>query len=111
MKYLTILMIGLATLVGTSCGDDNDDVPECIDALAVTLEPNFCDVGADLTLWEFNGREVYCFNYGTCPDSGVVIYEADCTRLCTLFGISGNTQCEGIEWDGNAQLVRTIYTF
>jgi len=110
MKYLSILMIGLVVMLGTSCGDDSDSVPECIDQLAETLSPNFCD-NADLTLWSFNGRDVYCFNYGDCPDAGVVIYEEDCTRICSLFGLNGNTQCEGIQWDGNASLIETIYTF
>lgn len=109
-NFFSILLFGLIITL-TSCGEDGP--PQCIDDLADTLE--VCRGGdnpGDLTKWEFNGREVYCFNYGSCTlDNKAVIYDEDCNEICSLFGLSENTLCEGIEWDGNASLIETIYTF
>ena len=109
-NLLAILLLGI-TISFSSCGDDESDVPACIDDLANTLD--LCrGSDADLTLWRFNGRELYCFFYGTCTsDSKAVIYDEECNEVCSLFGISGNTLCEGIQWDGNAERLELIYTF
>ena len=97
-------------VVFSSCENDPPEVPECIDELASTLNSDFCD-GADLNSFDFNGRTVYCFFYGNCTDAKAVIYEDDCTEICTLFGLSGNTSCEGLDWQSNATNRVLIYTF
>ena len=109
-NVFSILLLGIVFSF-SSCGDDDPEVPVCIDQLANTLD--LCrGADADLTLWNFNNRELYCFFYGTCTeDSKAVIYDAECNEVCSLFGLSGNTLCEGIQWDGNAQRLETIYTF
>ncbi len=108
---LSALFISL--LGFTSCNSDSDDVPPCIDALSTELQSEMCrDLDADLTLWELNGREVYCFFYGTCTtDSKAVIYDENCNEVCSLFGLSGNTVCEGVVWDDSATRIELIYTF
>lgn len=107
-KILPFLLISIFAF--SSCGDDTPEVPACIDELSAELRSDFCD-SADLTTWDFNGRKVYCFFYGNCTDNKAVIYEADCTEICTLFGLSGATVCEGTPWDGNASNRELIYTF
>ena len=112
MKKIFPILLA-AVFAFASCGDDEQDdtVPACIDQLAETLD--VCKGGnADLTKWNFNGRDVYCFFYGDCTTDAIAeIYEEDCTLICTLFGLAGETTCEGIEWDGNATNRRLIYTF
>jgi hypothetical protein len=107
-KILPLLLFGM--VVFSSCENDPPEVPECIDELASTLNSDFCD-GADLNRFDFNGRTVYCFFYGNCTDAKAVIYEDDCTEICTLFGLSGNTSCEGLDWQSNATNRVLIYTF
>lgn len=106
-----LLFIGAFTIL--SCGDDTPEVPICIDTLAENLKDEFC-TGADLTLWEFNGRDVYCFYFGNCGDGNerAVIYEEDCTRLCTLPIPANNNFCGDVTWnESSATLKETIYTF
>lgn len=109
-KILSILLLGLFAF--SSCGDSESepDVPACIDNLAAELRPDFCET-ADLTRWDFNGRKVYCFFYGNCTDNKAVIYEEDCSEICTLFGLSQNTICEGVIFDNTATNRELIYTF
>lgn len=112
MKKL-LPMLALSFLLLAACGkDDSKNYPACVDTLIDQLRPDLCRGTADLTKWRFKGEEVYCFNYGTCTsDSKAVIYDKDCRKLCSLFGLSGNTICVDTEWDGNAEKLEDIYKF
>ncbi len=102
LKYSLILFL----LILGSCGKDN---PECIDVILEDFKVTACE-GGDLTKWYFNGRDVYCFFPGTCiADAQAEIYDEDCTLVCTLFGITGETTCEGLDWNSNAVFEELLY--
>ena len=107
-KILSLLLLGMIAFC--SCESEAPVVPDCIDELSTELSSEFCD-GADLNTFDFNGRLVYCFFYGACEDAKAVIYEEDCTELCTLYGLSGNTECDGLDWESNATNRVLIRTF
>ena len=93
-----------------SCGDDEAVLPACIDQLLEEFKLEACQDTGDLTLWEFNGRDVYCFQLGVCiADAGADIYDEDCNHLCFLGGIAELTLCEGLNWEENAVYKTTLY--
>lgn len=95
-----------------SCSDDDPTIPTCIEDLSDQYEVNACPGTGDLTLWTFNGQDVYCFNLGTCVIDGTAdIYDANCALLCQLGGLIGNTTCVGLEWSSNANLEATLKTY
>lgn len=108
MKQVFLAFLAVAFI--SSCSDDLE-VPPCVDALSESLRSDFCAEGADLTIWDFNGREVYCFNWGTCEKAKAVIYDENCNELCTLSSAPGQDQCEGISWANNASNRRLVYTY
>lgn len=109
MKYVFLLSLSLFFI---QCTDDTADIPSCIQSISDEFQIDACEGSGDLTLWNFNGQEVYCFNYGTCIfDSAAEIYDEDCKQLCLIGGLIGNTLCLGLEWSTNATLVETIYTY
>ncbi len=106
--FIALLSIFFTFFTFSAC-EKEIEVPTCIDQQLEIFKTEAC-LGGDLTTWQFNGRTVYCFFYGSCAeDPRADIYEADCTLICSLFGMSGNTECEGIDWDDNAQKEETIF--
>ncbi len=109
MKLLTILslFIGLAFY---SCGDDDPELPACIDAELQTFITESCAGSATLELWRFRGQDVYCFNSGTCISAPFAdIYDAECNLICTLGGVDNNNDCDGAAWDQNASLTSVLF--
>ncbi len=106
MKYL--LIIGL--FFTFSCSSDDLDIPLCIDEILEEFKKDACRESGDLTLWNFNGQEVYCFQKGNCIADGTAdIYDENCNLLCSLGGFAGVTECQGLDWETNAFFIDTIY--
>lgn len=112
---LLLFIFSIGTLLTfSSCTDDGsgNEIPDCINEKVDELRADLCPGTADLTKWQFQGETVYCFYFGTCTeDAKAVIYDKDCNELCTLFGRSGNTECKGETWDGNATGREVLLTF
>lgn len=109
MKYLALL-ISLA-MITASCNDD-EEIPVCIDDYSAQFGVDACPGSGDLTIWSFDGEEVFCFNEGTCVTFPVAeIYDDQCNLLCILGGTTGNNVCGGLIWDNNAQLLSTVLQY
>lgn len=112
MKYLfALLFAGLMI----SCNDD-EETPECIltlsDEFATTACSGVGELSGDLTIWRFDGEDVYCFNEGDCiADAQALIYDEDCFQICTLGGPDGNDVCRGLVWSQNATLAETVLVY
>ncbi len=104
LLFLSIVLVGL-----NSCGDDND-IPQCIDDILTDYKAVAC-TGDDLSTWDFNGDEVYCFAYQNCStdDDTADIYDENCVLLCTLGGSAGVSTCLGFDWGTNATRTGTIW--
>jgi len=96
-----------------ACSDDEPTyIPLCIDQEIPVFAQNACRGSGDLTIWSFDGEDVFCFNEGTCyQDAMAYIYDADCNLVCTLGGPSGNTLCNGLDWDQNALYLELVYVY
>ena len=111
MRIFTILFVFSFAFI--SCGDDSsiEDLPLCIqDELNTNFIPSACPGSGNLALWRFRGEDVYCFAYGDCIfDSWADIYDADCNYICLLGGATGNTICDGDDWETNAVEIEILY--
>ena len=95
-----------------SCSSDPIEIPVCIDQEIAVFAQTACPGSGDLTLWSFDGQDVFCFNEGTCyADANAFIYDANCNLICILGGFSGNTICDGIDWESNAVYLDVIYVY
>ncbi len=64
--------------------------------------------------YEFNGRLVYVYghSFDLCPNVSDVqsfVADEDCNTICALGGIAGTVECEGINFEDNAELRRIVY--
>ena len=108
-NWLAVLMVVFLV----SCADDEPIfIPLCVDQEIPVFAQTACPGTGDLTIWSFDGQDVFCFNEGTCyADATAYIYDADCNLLCTLGGINGNTICQGIDWSTNAVYLELVYVY
>jgi len=110
---LVLLTVGMMSL--TSCGDDNDDLPVCIQTKLDSFEEEACPstdnfVGGNLVIFEFRSETVYCFNWGSCrPEKSIEIWSETCGVICNLGGETQETVCDGVPWDANSEEVRVVF--
>lgn len=106
-----LLILSLFALV--SCSDDEPIfIPACIDQEIPIFGQAACPGSGDLSIWAFDGQDVFCFNEGTCySDSQAFIYDANCNLLCILGGFSGNSLCLGLDWSRNAEYLEQVYVY
>lgn len=108
MKYLLLFALALTV---ASCNDDIE-TPDCILEISDEFATTACPGSGDLTIWNFDGEDVWCFNEGNCvSESTAAIYDSNCTLLCILGGIDGNSFCRGLDWSTNASLVETVFVY
>ena len=107
-----IILIAFACFLFACSDDEPIFIPICIDQEIPVFGQTACSGSADLTIWAFNGQDVFCFNEGTCySDSQAFIYDANCNLLCILGGLSGNSLCQGVEWNNNAIYIDVVYIY
>ena len=110
MKYISLILL---VLFFNACEtDDPVQIPLCIDQEIAVFAQTACPSTGDLTIWFFDGQDVFCFNEGSCyADATAYIYDANCNLVCTLGGSTNNTLCQGLEWDTNAVYLELVYVF
>jgi len=110
MKKVVFFTI-LFTLLIPCCEKNNYDAPGCIeDKINEFIKTAICDSGASVSLYTFNGKNVYLFSDGNCgADLGASVYSEDCNSLGFLGGISGNTLIQGVKFYDKADFVKWIW--
>lgn len=111
MKQLLLFFFGALLL--SSCADNEPIfIPLCIDQEIPVFAQVACPGSGDLTIWSFDGQDVFCFNEGGCyADPRAFIYDADCDLLCVLGGVDGNDTCLELSWADNAQYLELVYVY
>jgi len=109
LTLIAILCIGFA-----SCGDDELDIPTCINDKLETFKDEACEetdstLPGDLRTFTFRTELVYCFNWGSCSDRSIEIWTEDCEVLCLMGGPDETIICDGTDWESNAELVDVIW--
>ena len=117
MKHLLsmLLIATVGMMIFSSCGDDTDDLPLCIQDQLAIFETEACpttagSLGGNLAIFTFRTETVYCFNWGSCrPDKTIEIWSATCGLICELGGPGSETVCDGVPWEGNAQEESVVF--
>lgn len=108
-KYL---LIGTVLLAAIACTKEKENaVSECIqDRLKNFDENESCD-NAMVLRYMFQDMNVYTFDRGNCSyvDS-VEVYDEDCNLMGYLGGYLNNTDINGVNFYGAAELKSTIWT-
>ena len=105
MKYLFIIIISIGFL---TCTDEN---PECIDARVsqFKMDQADCPFGT-IKKYRFQNQILYGFTDGNCiADGGTIVLDESCRQFCLLGGIAGITDCEGVNFDQNAEELELIW--
>jgi len=96
------LLFGLTFLFCIGCYklEIEEGTPECIEDLICEFDKNTsCENGVNVMRFSFQEQKVYVFDSGFCiVDSGVNVYNSECTYLGTLGGIAGTTTINGEEF-------------
>jgi hypothetical protein len=111
MKKSIVLLILLPMLL-VSCRKNEVDAPASIKELIKSFEHDglACVKGASVDEYMFQGNLVYVFDPGTCgADMQAVVYDSNGNSIGALGGIAGNTVINGVRFDENAVLQRTIW--
>ena len=110
MKRIEICY-ALLMIIALSCSKNgvNGRVPTClqqIDEFKASGTP--CD-DAHVDLYEFQGRNVYVFDPGTCgADMMAPVVDERCKSLGALGGFVGNTKINGEDFSG-AKRIREVW--
>lgn len=84
-------------------------VSDCIDSKIESFKTQGLCSNAFVKEYLFQGKLVYVFSVGNCPDAGEAVYDADCNFLGTLGGFIANSQAFSLDFEANAQYKRTIW--
>lgn len=105
MKYLFIILFSITFL---ACSDEH---PECVDTRISQFKMDQADCPlATIKKYSFQDQIVYGFTDGNCiADGGTTIIDDSCQQLCFLGGIAGLTDCEGVNFNQNAEELELIW--
>ncbi|MEP6647523.1 MAG: hypothetical protein ABJC12_10590 [Saprospiraceae bacterium] len=108
-----ILMLALISLLFVASCDDSDDdgsVPVCIVQKTVEFSLHTCPEDVSVKEYNFQKKRVFVFFGENCGDdnNSSVLNEA-CDTLGYLGGFVGNRKINGVNFDDNAEFVRTIW--
>jgi hypothetical protein len=86
------------------------DAPKCIDAKIEQFKQNACSGSGNVSSYDFQGKKVYAFDMGTCMADGTTdILDENCNKVCMLGGLTGNTKCNGVEFDKEAKNKKVVW--
>ena len=115
MLYRNVLLIVLVSLFAiSSCKETDDDIldiPNCFIPIynSFVNEQSDCQ-GASIVAYAFQENEVFALIDGECiTDMCITVYTQECDLLCLLAGISGQTECQGVDFFDEAIQVRIIW--
>ncbi|RUA34055.1 MAG: hypothetical protein DSY77_07110 [Bacteroidetes bacterium] len=108
MRKISILVI-LVVLIVTSCKDSNID-PSCLNDKINELEDISCEDGVQITLYEFQGQNVYLLELGNCiADGSTEVVDASCRTLGFLGGLAGSNEIDGLDFYENAIFIEVVW--
>jgi len=110
MKKFIALIIILPMLL-SYCKKTNSDTPDCINNLITNGHfPFFCDTGARVDQYLFQGKLVYVFDPGNCgADMEAQVYDSSCNKIGALGGFTGNNLINNVLFNQNATFQKTIW--
>jgi hypothetical protein len=96
-------------IVFLSCEKIDKEAPDCIKDL-IRQHHGFCETGASVNLYSFQGQNVYVFDPGNCgADMGANVYNENCEMMGMLGGFAGNILINNVRFDQTAKFQKTIW--
>ena len=90
----------------------NADLPDCLKEKIAQLEKEDCPSVGEVIQYKFKGQIVYVIHPKTCgADLTSEVVDKDCKTICYLGGITGNPNCDGINFQDNATDEKQVYPF
>lgn len=112
MRTRLLFLIAGILLALASCKKSEEHAAADSEALARVIREfgnNACS-GGTVTQYEFRNAQVYAFADGCVhPDNAVYVTDASGRSICTLGGIGGFTECQGVRFDSNATNPVVVY--
>ena len=105
-----ILISILLILTTLSCTESE---PSCIDERIMQFQESQgkC-LGATVQKFRFQGQILYGFTDGQCiSDGGTSLVDEDCNNFCFIGGIAALTECDGIPFAQNSELLETLWIY
>ena len=104
LSYLILWVL----LVLTACGDDE---PDCVRQEIDRFRMAQADCpGARIEKVRLEGMILYGFSDGSCiADGGTTLIDEQCNSVCLIGGIGGLTECKGVDYSANAEVVEVIW--
>jgi hypothetical protein len=108
MKKISIILITLA-MIFSSCEKKEKITPACITDKINNY--GFCETGASVTQYLFQGEILFVFNPGNCgSDMTADIYNESCISIGYLGGNAGNNIVNGVLFTKVAKFQKTIWS-
>lgn len=111
MKRICNLVAGLGFITLLSCCNKSKDekVPNCIYDLIQSTQPSPLEIES-VDEYQLNQKRVFLFRMlPECCDIAHPVYNTDCNSVCILGGFTGNTNCDGKQFDSTAVFVRQVW--
>lgn len=110
-----IVLMGFIALLLFSMGCQKDfefeDLPLCIQNELELSNYIYCP-DANILRYEFQGEQVYIFNFSSCiADGDTRVMDETCNEVCTFGGLAGATLCNGEDFYETAINETVVWEF
>ena len=108
MSNMKTSILAFLLLAMAACTDSE---PDCIEKRISEFKETQADCPrARIEKFLFNGLTLYGFTDGQCiADGGTSLVDEDCNNYCFIGGIAALTDCKGIPFAENAELVEVLW--
>jgi hypothetical protein len=108
MKKISIILI-LVALTITSCKEEKLE-PSCLNDKISELEDSSCDDGVQISLYKFQGEDVYLLEKGSCiADGATEVVDNECNSLGFLGGLAGSDEINGVNFYENSTFIEVVW--
>lgn len=98
-----ILMVWLSMACTSEKDAESPVIPPCLEERIAELQQEDCPSVGKVYRYRFQGSTVYVIHPRTCgADLTSAIVDTECNTLCHLGGITGNQECDGVNFMDNA---------
>ncbi|MEP6796332.1 MAG: hypothetical protein ABJB16_18535 [Saprospiraceae bacterium] len=110
LKLLQFLIPGLLILFLFSCSKDEvTGITPCIQTIIESAKDFACS-NSSIGEYKFQHRTVFVIATNLCsPDAGADVLDINCKEIGYLWGFSGSTKIDGVEFFKNANFIRTLW--
>jgi hypothetical protein len=108
MKKIPVILLFVALTIG-SCKEEKLE-PSCLNDNITELEDSPCEEGVQISLFEFQGGNVYLLEPGNCIADGTTeVIDVECKSLGFLGGLAGSSDINGLNFYENSTFIKVVW--